>query len=292
MTNEGEQYMIIRTFFIFSLLYVFGGLVASHEVDLSTPRYQLSVCAVFKDEAPRLPEWIEYHQNLGVDHFYLYSVGSHDSFREALAPYLNKGLVTLVNWPEVASRSHNLPYVWALSTQVPAYENAVNIFAKEETKWLIFMDVDERLVCSEGSIKEYLNNCEDCSFVSLATHTFDGPVQITFEKKRLFDQATEYPLSDIEVLDTSVSKMFFKPKLCQGFEWPPYRCRFKEGHTSTRARPQALRIKRTLQRGIVKPMPKPAIIPESYGEIIECGQMFDQRPELFRKFQASLTENQ
>ena len=34
--------------------------------------YDLSVCAIFKDEASYLKEWIEYHKLVGVQHFYLY----------------------------------------------------------------------------------------------------------------------------------------------------------------------------------------------------------------------------
>ncbi|KIC71464.1 hypothetical protein DB44_DM00010, partial [Candidatus Protochlamydia amoebophila] len=31
--------------------------------------YDLSVCAIFKNEAPYLKEWIEYHRLIGVKHF-------------------------------------------------------------------------------------------------------------------------------------------------------------------------------------------------------------------------------
>lgn len=31
----------------------------------------LSICATFKDEAPYIPEWIEFHRRVGVDHFFL-----------------------------------------------------------------------------------------------------------------------------------------------------------------------------------------------------------------------------
>ena len=34
--------------------------------------YQLSLILIFKDEAPYLQEWLEYHLMLGVQHFYLY----------------------------------------------------------------------------------------------------------------------------------------------------------------------------------------------------------------------------
>lgn len=30
----------------------------------------LAVCAIFRDEAPYLAEWIEFHRLVGVEHFY------------------------------------------------------------------------------------------------------------------------------------------------------------------------------------------------------------------------------
>jgi len=39
----------------------------------------LSICAIFKDEAPYLPEWIEFHRLVGVERFFLYDNGSGDA---------------------------------------------------------------------------------------------------------------------------------------------------------------------------------------------------------------------
>jgi len=35
----------------------------------------LSICAIRKNEAPYLVEWIEFHQIVGVERFYLYDIG-------------------------------------------------------------------------------------------------------------------------------------------------------------------------------------------------------------------------
>ena len=39
----------------------------------------LSICAIYRDEAPYLVEWIEFHRLVGVEHFYLY-----DGFKRLL----------------------------------------------------------------------------------------------------------------------------------------------------------------------------------------------------------------
>ena len=40
-------------------------------VDKNLFLYDLAVVAIFKDEAPYLKEWLDYHLAAGVEHFYL-----------------------------------------------------------------------------------------------------------------------------------------------------------------------------------------------------------------------------
>jgi len=174
-------------------------------------KYTISLCAVFKDESNSLKEWIDYHYNLGVDHFFLYNLGDKSAFYPVLKPYMREGIVTLVNWPVVQNDKNNSP-VWALSTLVPAYENAVNFVAKDETKWLAFIDVNEFLVCPEGDLFECLRKYDSCAGLLLSSNLSGKDRQI----KKL-DRSSE---------ESSI-KMIFKPDQCAGFVWPPYECRFK-----------------------------------------------------------------
>ena len=92
-------------------------------------KYQVSVCAIFKDEAKFLQEWLEYHLMVGVEHFYLYNNNSEDDFESVLRPYIAKGQVTLVDWKP-------------LHAQMAAYQDAVGKFSGE-TRWMGFIDIDE-----------------------------------------------------------------------------------------------------------------------------------------------------
>ena len=68
---------------------------------LHTPKqfkYKASLCLIFKDEAPYLKEWLEYHLLIGIDHFYLYNNNSSDNYLEVLGPYIEDGTVTLINY--------------------------------------------------------------------------------------------------------------------------------------------------------------------------------------------------
>ena len=71
---------------------------------LNTYRYNLAMVTVLQNEAPFLPEWLEYHMlyTVGVEHFYLYDDGSTDELAATLAPYVAADLVTLTNVSSLA----------------------------------------------------------------------------------------------------------------------------------------------------------------------------------------------
>jgi len=101
-------------------------------------KYYLSIATQFQQEGRFLKEWIEYHKLLGVEHFYLYNNNSTDNFEEVLAPYIESGEVDLINWPSDPNGS------WA-GVQLTGVNRAV-YHARDESRWLAIMDVDEFLV--------------------------------------------------------------------------------------------------------------------------------------------------
>lgn len=94
-------------------------------------RHTLAACAIFREEAPFLKEWIEFHCGVGFTHFYLYNNFSTDDFRPALAPFVRDGLVTLVDWPVPVG-------------QLPAYNDCLARH-QNAARWIGFFDIDEFL---------------------------------------------------------------------------------------------------------------------------------------------------
>ena len=94
-------------------------------------RCVLAICAVFKDEAEYLREWIEFHQLMGVERFYLYNNNSADRYLDALQPHLDSGAVVLHEWPQHPA-------------QLQAYDHCLRTHGAE-TDWLAFIDLDEFL---------------------------------------------------------------------------------------------------------------------------------------------------
>lgn len=104
-------------------------------------QYELAVCAIFKDDADYLKEWIEYNKLIGVQHFRLYNNDSTDNYKEVLQPYIAKGEVTLIEWPN-ANFDLSGKYGWVYKVQAPAIIDAIKAMSKK-TKWLAIIDTDE-----------------------------------------------------------------------------------------------------------------------------------------------------
>jgi len=100
--------------------------------------YELSIAALFRDEAPYLKEWVEYHRLVGVEHFWLYNDRSVDHWKEVLQPYIDDGIV------EVLDCTTGEP-VHYISCQVSVYRDALSR-AKGKTEWLALIDLDEFLL--------------------------------------------------------------------------------------------------------------------------------------------------
>lgn len=116
-------------------------------------QYELSICAIFKDEAPYLKEWIEFHQLVGVQHFYLCNHNSQDNYKEVLAPYIASGLVELTEW-------YNDAYeLFAFNdVQCQFYTESLKR-ARNVSHWVAFIDSDEFLFPTyENSLLEVLKD--------------------------------------------------------------------------------------------------------------------------------------
>ncbi len=121
---------MLKTLYVGVLRLFYGMRLARiGKKERASAKYRVSLCGIFKNEAPYLKEWIEYHLIVGVDHFYLYNNHSEDAFRETLEPYICRGIVSLIEWPYDQK-------------QMEAYRDCIKRYAAE-TKWLGFVDIDE-----------------------------------------------------------------------------------------------------------------------------------------------------
>jgi hypothetical protein len=94
-------------------------------------KHYLSLCAIFKNEASYLEEWLRFYDAVGVEHFYLYDNDSTDESVGVLSPWRAAGRVTGFRAPGRAA-------------QVPAYRHCIKDFGHESV-WIMFVDLDEFL---------------------------------------------------------------------------------------------------------------------------------------------------
>lgn len=93
--------------------------------------HDLAICAIFREEAPFLSEWIDFHRGVGVSHFFLYNNFSTDGYEAVLAPYVAAGCVTVKNWPVPVG-------------QLSAYADCIRT-SWRRARWIALIDVDEFL---------------------------------------------------------------------------------------------------------------------------------------------------
>jgi hypothetical protein len=101
----------------------------------AAPHY-LAVCAIYRDEASYMREWIEFHRLVGVERFFLYDNNSTDDHREVLAPYLERDEVVIHPWPMDQG-------------QTEAYEHCIAEYGTD-ARWIAFIDLDEFLFSPTG----------------------------------------------------------------------------------------------------------------------------------------------
>jgi hypothetical protein len=103
----------------------------------------VSICALFRDEAKFLKEWIEYHRLVGVSHFYLFNNCSTDNYLKVLKPYIEEGVVELFHVPFDANITNDGDVMRTfVQVQVRCYQHAINL-AKGKSHWIAIIDSDE-----------------------------------------------------------------------------------------------------------------------------------------------------
>lgn len=111
--------------------------------ECNEPMTYLAAHLTFRDEAPYLREWIEFHILAGIEHFYLYDNRSGDNPERILAPYIAEGLVTYVPW-----NAEGHPH------RRESLEVRLDFCRRfgHEAHWVAFLDADEFLFPTSADV--------------------------------------------------------------------------------------------------------------------------------------------
>jgi hypothetical protein len=223
-------------------------LLACLTADCSEKKYTLSVCAIFRNEAPYMQEWLEYHRLIGVEHFYLYNNGSKDGYQQLLLPYIESGIATLVDWPDQpSSLPANMSYRWVHATQVTAYEHAIKS-SMEDTKWLAIIDLDEFILPMQTmDFTEVLHMYEEAPGITLQWHVYGTSHLETIPPDLLLIEALHMTYQPDHGINKIV-KSVVKPEMYAGFEWAPHACLYKHNLIPTPVAKETARINHYVSR--------------------------------------------
>src|SRR5579864_5882810 len=126
------------------------------------PAGYLAVCAIFKWEWPWLAEWIVYHRQVGVEHFYLCANEEGPDLQrslEVLRPFVRAGLVTC--------HSLNGP-----GNQCWVYSRVIEQ-VRGNFRWLAAIDLDEFLYpLKTPTVSEVLKDYEAYPALSIKWQCF------------------------------------------------------------------------------------------------------------------------
>lgn len=133
------------------------GRLAKIPVKVSETQQSVAVCLRFRDEARYLSEWLDYYIAAGISHFFLYNNNSSDDYEAVVAPYVDRGVVTLIEWPYVPASP---------AAEEDCIQRAMGKFA-----WVGFLDADEFVVIRSGeSIPDFLH--EFSGYPGVALHWY------------------------------------------------------------------------------------------------------------------------
>ncbi len=183
---------------------------------LDNPKYYLTVCTVFQNEARFLKEWIEFYLIQGVEHFYLFNHNSKDDFKSVLQPYIDKGIVTLETiTTEIVTMSDFEKLV-----HCKTFMDLCNK-VKDEVEWIMLLDSDEYIFPYQGkSLANALKDYDTEACLRLPWVLF-GTSNV--EKIPDNELMVEHLTKSMHITNTPIgSKMIVKPRYLQFLPNPHY----------------------------------------------------------------------
>jgi len=102
--------------------------------------YYAASCCIYRNDDNIIKQWLAWNTYMGMDHYFLYDHQSTDSTNKILAPYIDKGLITYINWRNYRPQPHNIDtYHVAQDSHVLSCINRY----RDKVKWMWLGDTDE-----------------------------------------------------------------------------------------------------------------------------------------------------
>jgi hypothetical protein len=166
-----------------------------------------AICTIFRNEAPFLKEWIEFHKLVGCQRFYLYNNGSTDNYETVLQPYIDSGEVELIDWPFVDETHQG----FCFTVQPKSYEDCIARTAGK-VKWLAIIDSDEFLTpIQDEPVVEVFKRYEEYPALFVNWQMF-GTSGVLFIPENKLTIELFVMKSDLDLMQTKNGKSIVRPE--------------------------------------------------------------------------------
>ena len=146
-----------------------------------SPKFQLAITAVIRNEVKHISEWVDFHLLAGIEHIYIYDNQSDDDTFDVLQKYVSNGTVTITPWPTAFGHA----------TQIFAYTHSA-VLNSNEVEWMAFIDADEFLYPSHGvDLRVVLASLEEFSAIYIPWRSFGPSGHVTPPKTGVIWSYTE-----------------------------------------------------------------------------------------------------
>lgn len=139
--------------------------------------YYCALCLIIRDENDYLEEWLRWHIDIGVEHFYIYDHGSKEPVKDFI-----RGL-----GGDIAEKTEIIDWSGRHKDAQPDAYNDCLKRSRGVSRWVGFVDTDEHVCVKTGqSLPEFLKSYEDFAglFAIWVTYGANGRVEKTNEPLR------------------------------------------------------------------------------------------------------------
>ncbi len=122
-----------------------------------------ALCAIIRNDAPQLTEWLLHHLLIGVEHIYVFDDCSTDNLREVIAPFISEGFATLLYLNEDHTK-HNQKFAYQFCQN--RYSNLYDYIA--------YLDGDEYLTpIKHRCVSSILEHMDKFKAGGISLHTVE-----------------------------------------------------------------------------------------------------------------------
>ena len=144
-------------------------------------KYNTSICLICKDENDYINEWLKYHIDIGIEHFYIYDNMSKIPIKNSInKKYLDK--CTIQDWNYTVQEHGNI--------QIQCYNRCLYDY-RRESKWIAFIDTDEFINIKDGSnINDFIEQYDKYDGLYIDWETYNANGQVKKEDKPVRERFT------------------------------------------------------------------------------------------------------